>query len=192
MISVRPDRLDGQVPRDAVEELPDAQTLEWVTPVMYLRGRDSRLFIMPTPSPGHTAATPRTAVTPEGGDRAPLPGQAQPVGWTWERYRTELKIPPERVEVGQRLIEAIVAALGDRHLPWHVFMRKGYIAIQRSGGYNVVVVDLWGNRVPRLAGKVPAEPGKPWSGQPLPSSPRGLDPGRTRMGLDRSPWDAPA
>ena len=58
-----------------------AQTLEWVTPVMYLRGRDSRLFIMPPPSPGHTAATPRTAVTPEGGDKAPcLAGPSRSAG----------------------------------------------------------------------------------------------------------------
>ena len=164
-----------------------AHSLEWVTPVMYLRGRDSRLFIMPTPSPGHTAATPRTTVTPEGGDRAPLPGRAQPVGWTWERYRAELKIPPERVEVGQRLIEAIVAALGDRHLPWDVVMRKGYIAIQRSGGYNVVVVDLWGNRVPRLAGKVPAEPASLGLASPYPHLPEVWTPAEREWGWTIAP-----
>ena len=30
------------------------RTLEWVTPVMYLRGRDSRLFILPAQSPSNT------------------------------------------------------------------------------------------------------------------------------------------
>jgi CHAT domain len=145
-----------------------AQTLEWVTPVMYLRGSDSRLFIMPPQSPGHTAATPKAAVTLEVADNARLPGGAHAVSWTWERYETELKIPLERIEVGQRLVEAVVAAARDRHLTWRVVMRKGYIAIQRAGGYNVVVVDLLWNRVPRLAGKVPAEPASLGLASPYP------------------------
>ena len=79
-------------------------------------------------------------------------------GWTWERYGTELNIPADRIEVGQRLVAAIVAAVRERGLPWQEVMRKGYVAFQRPGGYNVIVVDLWWNRVPRLAGKIPAEP----------------------------------
>ncbi len=37
------------------------QTLEWVTPVLHLRSRDSRLFTMPAPSPPATAAARETA-----------------------------------------------------------------------------------------------------------------------------------
>ena len=32
------------------------RTLEWVTPVMYLRGRESRLFTLHPPTPSHPAA----------------------------------------------------------------------------------------------------------------------------------------
>ena len=37
-------------------------------------------------------------------------------------------------------------------------MNKGYVAIQRPGGYNVLIVDLYWNRAPRLGAKVPDEP----------------------------------
>jgi hypothetical protein len=37
-------------------------------------------------------------------------------------------------------------------------MNKGYVAIQRPGGYNALVVDVYWNRAPRLAAKVPAPP----------------------------------
>jgi hypothetical protein len=47
-------------------------------------------------------------------------------------------------------------------------MRKGYVAIQRPGGYNVLVVDLWWNKAPRLAGKVPAEPAALGLASPFP------------------------
>ena len=94
-------------------------------------------------------------------------GRAHAGGWSWERYATELNIPPERIKVGQRLVADILAAAGDRGLPWQVVMSKGYVAIQRPGGYNVLVVDLWWNRVPRLAGKIPAEPASPRAGQPV-------------------------
>jgi hypothetical protein len=38
-----------------------ARTLEWVTPVMYLRGRESRLFIFHSPSPSESVANPKPA-----------------------------------------------------------------------------------------------------------------------------------
>ena len=146
-----------------------ARTLEWVTPVMYLRGRDSRLFILPAQS--SSAAEFKPAVTP--GDRAGVlqPGHAHVAGWTWERYGTELNIPADRIEVGQRLAAAVVAALRERGLPWQEVMRKGYVAFQRAGGYNVIVVDLWWNRVPRLAGKIPAEPASLGLARPYPHLP---------------------
>ena len=55
-----------------------ARTLEWVTPVMYLRGRDSRLFILPAQS--SSAAEFKPAVTP--GDRAGVrPAWPCSCGW---------------------------------------------------------------------------------------------------------------
>lgn len=35
--------------------------------------------------------------------------------------------------------------------------RKGYVAFQRAGGYNVIIVDMYWKRVPRMAVKVPDE-----------------------------------
>lgn len=146
------------------------RTLEWVTPVMYLRGRDSRLFILPA-RPSSAAAEFKPAVTP--GDRAGVVprGRAHVAGWTWERYGKELNIPADRIEVGQRLVAAIVAALRERGLPWQEVMRKGYVAFQRAGGYNALVVDVWWNRVPRLAGKIPAEPASLGLASPYPQLP---------------------
>ena len=108
------------------------------------------------------------------------------------RNATELGIPPERINVGQRLVAAIVAAMRDRGLAWQVVMNKGYVAFQRSGGYNVLVVDLWWNRVPRLAGKIPAEPANLGLVSPFPHLPEIWTPGRARMGLDRGPGNAAA
>jgi CHAT domain len=146
------------------------RTLEWVTPVMYLRGRDSRLFILPA-QPSSAAAELKPAVTP--GDRAGVvpPRLADVAGWSWERYGTELHIPAERIEVGRRLVAAIVTALRERGLRWKDVMRKGYVAFQRAGGYNVIVVDVWWNRVPRLAGKIPAEPASLGLASPYPHLP---------------------
>lgn len=78
--------------------------------------------------------------------------------WTWDTYATELRVPSERIKVGRELVEAITAAIEERDLAWQPVMNKGYVAIQGSGGYNVRVVDLYGNRVPRLAAKIPAPP----------------------------------
>lgn len=78
--------------------------------------------------------------------------------WTWAAYGTELRIPDERIQVGRDLVEAITEKTKARELPWQPVMNKGYVAIQRPGGYNVLVVDLYWNRAPRLAVKLPARP----------------------------------
>ena len=134
------------------------RTLEWVTPVMYLRGRDSRLFILPAASPSEPAAKVQPAVQAYDWATTVQPGHPSVPGWTWETYATKLDIPQERLRVGRRLVEGIIAAVGERGLPWRVVMNKGYVAIQRRGGYNVLVVNVWWNRVPRLAAKIPAPP----------------------------------
>lgn len=147
------------------------RTLEWVTPVMYLRGSESRLFTLHPPAP--------TGLDPEVKPPPPADKQAEPVPrsedqvarWSWDAYAAELNVPPERINVGQRLVEAIRTAVEQRGLPWQAVMRKGYVAIQRSGGYNILVVDLWWNRAPRLAAKLPAEPASLGLTSPFPQLP---------------------
>jgi hypothetical protein len=146
-------------------------TLEWVTPVMYLRGRESRLFILPTSSPGDLAASFQLAAQPSDVVNAVPPGAAHVAGWTWATYGTELNIPAERIRVGQRLVADIVDAVRTRALPWQAVMRKGYVAIQRPGGYNVLLVDVWWNRVPRLAAKIPGPPAALGLANPYPHLP---------------------
>lgn len=36
--------------------------------------------------------------------------------------------------------------------------RTGFICVQRAGGYNVVVIDVWWRKVPRFAVKLPKSP----------------------------------
>lgn len=90
--------------------------------------------------------------------------------WTWEMYASELHIPVERMEVGKDLLAAITTLAEDRGLPWQVVMNKGYVAIQRPGGYNVFVVDLL-NRDLRLKAKVPAAPQELGLVSPFPDLP---------------------
>ncbi|MBG0824926.1 hypothetical protein HS048_29950 [Planomonospora sp. ID91781] len=84
--------------------------------------------------------------------------RARVTTWTWEAYAEELRVPPARVEVGRLLLEAVMKEIEERGLAWQPVMNKGYVAIQRSGGYNVLVIDVYWNRAPRLAAKLPAAP----------------------------------
>ncbi len=77
--------------------------------------------------------------------------------YDWDSY-ADLGIPAERLAVGKALLRAAEEAIADRDLPWSPQFRKGYIALQRSGGYNVAIIDLYYNAVPRLAVKIPAPP----------------------------------
>ena len=78
--------------------------------------------------------------------------------WSWDRYATDLKVPPGRLMVAQALIAGLEEAVRERDLPWQTRFRKGYVALQRAGGYNVVVVDVYWRQAPRLALKLPASP----------------------------------
>lgn len=85
----------------------------------------------------------------------PTPGPAE---WSWEGFGDDLGISQERIRVGRELCERLETAIRDRGLPWKPVFRKGYVAFQRASGYNVLVVDLWWRKVPRLAVKVPEPP----------------------------------
>jgi hypothetical protein len=79
-----------------------------------------------------------------------------PAAWDWAAFENVLGVDQGRIDVGRALVERIEGALRDRGLPWRTAFRKGYVAFQRSGGYNVLIVDLYWRRAPRLAVKVPA------------------------------------
>ncbi|MGN9779782.1 hypothetical protein ACTMTF_00045 [Nonomuraea sp. ZG12] len=88
--------------------------------------------------------------------------------WSWEAYMEELRVPRERVEVGRRLLEALTSGIEERGLAWQPVMNKGYVAIQRPGGYNAFTIDVYWNRAPRLAAKLPASPDELGLASPYP------------------------
>ena len=49
-------------------------------------------------------------------------------------------------------------AIAKRQLPWHMTFRKGYVAFKRSPKSNAVIVDVYWNKAPRLAVKLPVPP----------------------------------
>ena len=93
----------------------------------------------------------------EGGDgpSAELVGQQE---WGWDRYAVELGLPDDRLAVGRELVNLLSEAIAERNLPWQAVFRKGYVAFQRSGGYNTLLVDVSGRKTPRLAIRLPDSP----------------------------------
>jgi len=89
--------------------------------------------------------------------------------WDWDAYLQEMRLPPARVETGKRLIAAVETEVRNRGLSWSKVFRKGYVAFQRQGGYNVVAVDLYWNRPPRLWVKIPAAPAELNLASPYPA-----------------------
>lgn len=83
---------------------------------------------------------------------------AAPAEWSWEAYGDVIGISQDRIRVGRELVQRVERAVDDRGLPWKRAFRKGYVAFQRPGGYNAVLVDLYWRKVPRLAVKVPGPP----------------------------------
>ena len=90
------------------------------------------------------------------------------VEWSWEGYAERLNVAPERIEVGKALVAAVEQAVEAAGLSWQPVFRQGYVAFQRASGYNVVIVDLWWNRAPRLAVKLPAAPAELQLDDPYP------------------------
>jgi len=78
--------------------------------------------------------------------------------WSWDLYGSELNVPEERIEIGKALAERIEYDINRRELSWSAVFRKGYVAFQRPTGYNVLVVDMYWARVPRLALLIPEPP----------------------------------
>ena len=85
-------------------------------------------------------------------------GSKEKAEWDWDRYTYEMGLPDDRVAACHRLVDLLSEAVAERSLPWQVVFRKGYVAFQRSGGYNTILVDMYWRRVPRLAVKLPEHP----------------------------------
>ena len=111
----------------------------------------------------------------------------QRTDWSWEAYETDLAVPADRVAVGREIHARIEAAAAVRGLPWHPVFRQGYVAFQRPGGYNVIVLDLWWRKVPRLAVKLPRSPDELGLGSPYPSLEASWQPGEKEWG-----WTVPS
>lgn len=90
-----------------------------------------------------------------GGLPADLTGQQE---WDWDRYAAELGLPDERLNTGRQLVNLLSEAITEQNLPWKLVFRRGYVAFQRRGGYNTMVVDVSWRRAPRFAVKLPDSP----------------------------------
>jgi hypothetical protein len=60
--------------------------------------------------------------------------------------------------IARRLVDALAEGIEERSLPWQQKFRKGYVAFQRIGGYNVAAVDLMWNKPVRVWIKLPRPP----------------------------------
>jgi len=89
--------------------------------------------------------------------------------WGWERYATDLRVTSGRLAIAQALVHGLEEAVRERDLPWQIQFRKGYIALQRAGGYNVAVVDVYWRQAPRLALKLPGPPDELGLASPFPN-----------------------
>lgn len=99
----------------------------------------------------------RVLVQPNEWVKSVRPATSPSIEWDWGKYGSVLGIPDERLAVGRVLVERITETVAERDLPWQVRFRKGYVAFQRAGGYNVIIVYVYWKKVPRLAIKVPDE-----------------------------------
>jgi hypothetical protein len=88
----------------------------------------------------------------------PTIGPARKQEWDWDRYAAELGIPADRLDLGRVLVERLSEAIARAGLPWRVTFRKGYVAFQRAGNYNTLLVDLWWRQPVRLAIRLPESP----------------------------------
>ena len=94
-------------------------------------------------------------VTETTADQNALIGQQE---WDWERYAAELGTPEDRLAVAQELVNSLSEAIAEKNLPWQVAFRKGYVAFQRAGGYNTMLVDMYWRKPLRLAVKLADSP----------------------------------
>lgn len=78
--------------------------------------------------------------------------------WGWDRYVAELGLPEDRVDLAREVVNLLSQAIAEKGLPWQLVFRKGYVAFQRPGGYNTLIVDMSWRRPLRLAVKLTDTP----------------------------------
>ena len=78
--------------------------------------------------------------------------------WDWDSYVAELGLPEDRVDLAREVVNLLGQAIAEKGLPWQLVFRKGYVAFQRPGGYNTLIVDMSWRRPLRLAVKLPDTP----------------------------------
>ena len=115
--------------------------------------------------------------------------QRDPQEWDWEKYASELGVPDARLAIAKAIVVEIDGQLQIRGRSMHLQFRKGYIAFQRGGGYNVIVVDVYWNRVPRVAAKIPASPQELGLVSPYPDLIMTFDAGQKEWGFGPIPAD---
>jgi hypothetical protein len=70
--------------------------------------------------------------------------------WDWKAFEEKLNMSEERITIAKQLVEDLDAEISRRKLPWTKVFRKGYVAFNRAGGFNVVGVDLMWKKPVRL------------------------------------------
>jgi hypothetical protein len=98
-----------------------------------------------------------------------------------------MRVPSNRLEIGQALVAALQEATAARGLGWQVVFRKGYVAVQRAGGFNVAIVDVYWKDAPRFALKIPGDPSMLGLANPYPSLKTSWQPSQSEWG-----WHIPA
>jgi len=76
--------------------------------------------------------------------------------WNWDAYAADMGISEDRIDVARCIVDGLAAAVQAKQKPWKVRFRKGYVAFQRAGGLNVLLVDMYWNKPVRLAIKLPS------------------------------------
>lgn len=86
------------------------------------------------------------------------PSSVSRATWDWESYASEMRFAPERIALARGMVDRLSAEIQNRALPWEMVFRKGYVAFNRSGGYNVVGVDMYWLKAVRVWVKLPSHP----------------------------------
>jgi len=100
----------------------------------------------------------RVIVRPNEWAKRARPEAAALVDWNWDSYASDLRPQPHKLEIARHLTERIEEELAQRDLALIRVFRKGYLAFQRTGGYNVITIDFWGYRKVRFSIKLPMPP----------------------------------
>ena len=77
--------------------------------------------------------------------------------WDWGKYRSELKISPDRIEIGKYILEGLTKLNSDKDWGLTPVFRKYYVALKKFG-YNIVEIDLYYAKKTYLSIQLPKPP----------------------------------